>query len=347
MTFTDEVAKFSPGESFCSRDLQRRIIKSYREGYQHSYPEMESMWTSILSLNAAIHDGMLKNDVDPSILDNPSDTNMFYGFDNLFAQRVREIKDDPAVGEYYLASIRNVIMRLAAALGICRTPNPEGGALYPPHSTELASVEDVFDRVSDIMGVDLDFPNPFSNEFGIQTRRGLISERAVHAIYQAWRIKQLLGDINAPVLEIGAGLGRTAYYAHKMGVTDYTIIDLAFTNISQANFLGRVLSPDVVSLYGEKPKSIKIVPSSVLDQINFNLAVNVDSLPEMGPVAMDAYIKRIIECRALLWSVNHEANHVTVAQIRALKGRRLNRVPYWLRPGYVDETFSGRVLVGA
>jgi hypothetical protein len=34
-------------------------------------------------------------------------------------------------------------------------------------------------------------------------------------------------------LEIGAGVGRTAYYAHWLGMQDYTIVDLPTALIGQ------------------------------------------------------------------------------------------------------------------
>ncbi len=53
------------------------------------------------------------------------------------------------------------------------------------------------------------------------------------------------------VLEIGAGLGRTAYYAWRAGIRHYTIVDVPLTAVAQADFLGRTLGPEALTLAGE------------------------------------------------------------------------------------------------
>jgi hypothetical protein len=95
-------------------------------------------------------------------------------------------------------------------------------------------------------------------------------------LYQAWRLKQLSEQYGVRVLEVGAGLGRTAYYACRLSVESYTIIDLPFTNLSQANFL---------SLYNEShtKRAIRILPISEMETFDdFDIFANVDSLTEMG-----------------------------------------------------------------
>jgi hypothetical protein len=71
------------------------------------------------------------------------------------------------------------------------------------------------------------WPNPFPSELGLQSRRGVIGFRAIQALYQAWRIAQIAGGKpDFKVMEIGAGLGRTAYFATLFGLKRYTIIDV-------------------------------------------------------------------------------------------------------------------------
>jgi hypothetical protein len=202
-------------------------------------------------------------------------------------------------------------------------------------------IEDVLNKIDKLIGTTLTFPNPFPDEFGLPTSRGIATYRAIHALYQAWRIKQLAEEYGGRVLEVGGGLGRTAYYCYLMGITDYTIIDLPMTNVSQANFLGRVLSPNRISLFGEEqnPGAIRIIPISQIDAIDrFDIMVNVDSLTEMGRRTMAGYVGVLTEKGKVLWSVNHEANEYTVASLPGL--RPVGRFPYWMRPGYVEEIFN-------
>src|SRR5690606_14876259 len=118
----------------------------------------------------------------------------------------------------------------------------------------------------------------------VASRRGIISYRVPQALYQAWRMAQLLKDIARPrVLEIGAGLGRTAFYARKFGILDYTIIDIPVTALSQGYYLGRVLGEDQIHLAGEDRASsderIKILPPSyfLTGEDRYDLILNADS----------------------------------------------------------------------
>lgn len=141
-------------------------------------------------------------------------------------------------------------------------------------------VDDIIGELESVRGVQLHFPNPYPNEYGLRSKRGVIGLRAVQSAYQAWRIAQLAdGNPDFKVLEIGAGLGRTAYFANRFGVTNYTIVDVTLTNAAQGYFLTRVLGSDQVQLYGESSDApLKIIPCSALDgDMTYDLIVNVDS----------------------------------------------------------------------
>ena len=52
----------------------------------------------------------------------------------------------------------------------------------------------------------------------MMTARGLATYRAIQALYQCYRVAQeLFGDPNKSILEIGPGMGRTAYYCWTAG----------------------------------------------------------------------------------------------------------------------------------
>jgi hypothetical protein len=101
----------------------------------------------------------------------------------------------------------------------------------------------------------------FPDVVGLATSGGVASYRAVQALYQAWRIAELVSHHpSASVVEIGAGLGRTAFYARQYGLRDYTIIDLPITNVAQGYFLGRTAAPDAVSLFNESESGLRVLP---------------------------------------------------------------------------------------
>ena len=138
-------------------------------------------------------------------------------------------------------------------------------------------------QLDQAIGFRIDFPNPFPDEIGRVTSRGVASHRAVQALYQATRIASLIEEKpGARIAEIAPA--RVALLTSpQFGITDYTIIDLPMSNVAQANFLGRALGPDMISLFGETRLGIRILPpGAFLDgDDHFDLVVNVDLLMEM------------------------------------------------------------------
>ena len=175
--------------------------------------------------------------------------------------------------------------------------------------------------------------------------RAIRQPRSV-ALLQEIRLQELelamgLMPRSGRVLEIGAGLGRTAFFAHQFGVPEYTIVDLPMTGSAQGYFLGRTLGADNVSLGGENSTgSVHILPSTDLEALEgrFDLIANIDSFTEMDRETATNYWKFAKAQTNLLYSINHEANHFTVRDIYTEQGDLdVVRTPYWLRKGYVEE----------
>jgi putative sugar O-methyltransferase len=170
--------------------------------------------------------------------------------------------------------------------------------------------------------------------------------RVPQAIYQAHRIRQLTHGIDNPsVLEIGGGLGRTAFYARQLGITDYTIVDLPLSSLSQGNFLGRVLGPEQVAVLGEpeineESRTKLVSPAAFLgSQRRYDLVVNIDSMTEMSREVATAYIRHISANADRFLSINHESNPFTVRELLLEQklARPVPRTPYPMRDGYVEE----------
>jgi len=81
------------------------------------------------------------------------------------------------------------------------------------------------------------------------------------------------------VLEIGPGLGYTVVYADRLGIKDYTVVDLPMTNVAQAYFIGRSVGEERIVLEGEPGQDrddvIKIRTPTVLreQQRQFDLII--------------------------------------------------------------------------
>lgn len=337
MAIANEVA----GETDGANDppdlaLVRRIAAAYATNVANFGGYGDSMWDEINRLARPMHD-LLSGDGIAELafaLDNPRTTNLFLGFDNPVAAPWGFIDDgrnllSNEIGPDMVERIYRAVRRLAEATGAAQVANPEtltGGAL---------SVEDYFSAIEDRLGIDLDFPNFYPREKGIRSRRGIVSYRPLQAIYQAYRLKSLGAR---KVMEIGAGLGRTAYYAHRMGIRDYTIVDIPMSNVAQTHFLSRALGADQVSITGEDRRAIRVAGPSFVEgcEERFDVVLNVDSLSEMDPAVAAAYVAFARKAASTLVSINREwAEQPRIADL--VKDAPVLRMPYWMRDGYVEE----------
>ena len=312
-----------------------RIIAAYEQSVRFTQ-QSDSFWdNAFFNKKRDIHDALMAKDrsVVADMLRDPGRTDLFYGFENL----ARSLADGVAYGGRH---VHLDLMLLSEAIGVDRNRNPE----YTEPAS-LPDVEPLLERLDDAFGGSLQFPNPFPGEVGLATSRGVVSYRAVQAIFQAWRIAELVdAQPGARVLEIGAGLGRTAYYAARFGVSDYTIIDIPLSNVAQAAFLGRALGTNSISLYGEDGSGVRILPPPAFleGDDTYDLVVNVDSLTELAPDVARAYAEAIKARAALFLSINHEHQLFTVRELFEQIGlTATSRAPYWMRRGYVEEVFPG------
>jgi len=284
-----------------------------------------------------------------ALLRRPGDSDLFYGFDNLICGMVKSFRESKPIELGYGKLCQDHLVRVAEAVGAVRSENPEGPDPKPMYG--IKSADEILAAIENRIGCKMCFRNPYPDELGLKTKRGIAGYRAIHAMYQAWRIRELLrGTPNPRVLELGAGLGRTAYYARHMGMHDYTIIDLPFTGVSQGYFLMRTLGEEQVLLQGERQtdvsKRVKVFnPTAFLESSEkYDLIVNIDSLTEMSREIVEEYWKRIEASTPLFLSINHESNEFMVKDLidGSTRVKRRDRHPYWVRNGYVEELVSFR-----
>lgn len=318
----------SAGEVAYDDQLIERTVAAYR-GFSHE-SFGDSIWTGFYdTYHRAIHETLMTGTKEQiaALLRNPASSDLFYGFENLSKSLLRyprlEDTEDP-----YQAF--DSLICFAEALGIVRLENQETyGLRRPPRTPEP---DDILDMIESRLKVKLHVPNPYPNEFGLRTRRGIMSYRAAQAMYQAWRIKQLVSGIDNPsVVEIGGGLGRTAFYARAMGITRYTIVDVPISLVAQGYFLGRVLGTG-------PPVRLQAPPEFFSASDTYDLAVNVDSLTELDLRIAEHYITALAARSKALFSINHESNGFTVQQLTAQYNP--SRIPSWNRRGFVEEVVT-------
>ncbi|HET9370262.1 MAG TPA: hypothetical protein VFO19_08440 [Vicinamibacterales bacterium] len=308
------------------------------------------MWTGIRRMQQAAVTVLQSRDVGAvsRLLARPHEGYLFYGFEDLGVWSVEAYKD-PGRRSAYAAHCHGLVQRLAQAVGVLPIHNPEPGN----HVVPSPPIPALLDRIATATGFALDPPAPYPSYYGLDTPIGIVGERVLNAIYDAHRILQLIASRRAPrVLEIGAGLGRTAAYCYRAGITDYWIVDLPMTHLAQGHFLGHAIGADRLVLDGEsgwnsRPDVIKLLsPERFLSESlpPFDLIVNVDSLTELGRAVGERYVKRAAELAPTFLSVNHEANEFRVFEVNAsLRAyQAVERKPYWMRAGYVEEVYRQR-----
>jgi hypothetical protein len=325
-----------------------RIIDAYRRAIQTPLGNTDSMWLHgpLLEKRRDVHAAIIAGDVAnvQALLRDPGSTDLLLGFENL--TRSYRSEQLPALDTQAFAFGQYLnLLSLCEAVGVRRVRHHD-----QPESPQ-PEIEDLLVRLDMLVGFRVEFPNPFPNELGVATARGILSYRAPPALYQAWRIWQLVGRTKSPrVLEIGGGLGRTAYYARKFGIADYTIIDIPTSLVAQANFLGRTVGPNHLQLYGERgirSSCIKLLPPKefLTTSRHYDLILNVDSLTEMARETAQAYCDAIHQHSKVFLSINHEGLKFTVADLMPRGFDQ--RSPYWMRPGYVEELSHRSLSDGA
>jgi len=326
--------------------LVERLLAAYRRSAAEFEKVHDSMWRQFFDeRHQTAHKVFMEGDIQlaAAILRNPASSDLFYGFDGLVSSYAKK-----TVHQGEADVVMDHLIRFAEAVGAHRVDHPlayvhrqDSIALLDPISSDA-----LVERIEKSLGSKLSFPNPYPGETGIQTSRGIISYRAVPALYHAWRAGQLLNGTPRPrILEIGAGLGRAAYFAWHLGLRDYTVVDIPMTSICQGYFLGRLLGEHAIQLAGENlPKSenrIRILaPSQFLEAVDsYDLVLNADSFTEFSESVARNYWTQIESRARIFLSINHESNSYSVRDFieRSSRVETYDRYPYWIHNGYIEE----------
>lgn len=204
------------------------------------------------------------------------------------------------------------------------------------------------------LGVELQFPDIYPHAIGLMSSKGVVTYRAIQSLYLAFRLQNLMksnGLRGGSVCEIGAGLGRSAFYANMMGIKDYTIVDIPITLMAQGYYLMQVLGEDSVVLPGEEANSrdkIKLIlPNEFFSSDKrYDIIANVDSLTELGEDLRSQYLGKISKMTPIFLSINHEVNSSRVNEFirrKEIIDFNISRYPYWMRNGYAEELISFKI----
>ena len=183
----------------------------------------------------------------------------------------------------------------------------------------------------------------------------MVSFAPIQQLYHAIKILEFSKTYNFQnprVMEIGAGLGLSAYHARNLNIKDYTILDLSLGSLSQAFFFGHTIGKDNVLIGDEIKKfnyddqefknKIKLIQSTDLNLIpnNIDLIINCDSITEMSIEQAKIYTKMAAEKSKYFLSINHDNNSFLISEIFKNTGfKKIYRVPSWYRSGYNEELY--------
>lgn len=260
--------------------------------------------------------------------------------------------EHPGAASHVAGRIVDSLASLAEAIGLFRVENPEQG-----HYGEnlFREPEETLDAIASKLQINPVPPSVVGRKFGIKTRRGILSQTDVRALYSAYRIHELMTPVgkSAAVCEIGGGIGTVAFYAQLLGIRRYTIIDIPTILFMQGYWLSRALPGTSISFYGEHRRSrtgIQLLPPSSFGKAKFDLVYNQDSFPEMSRQYTVRYLRKARSITPLLLSINQEGessqtaltHQPVVGDLIAELGRyrRLYRFHDWMRAGYVEELYE-------
>ena len=259
------------------------------------------------------------------------------------------------IGEPRAANVLIILDRLAAlaeAVGALPYENPEQGRYGI--NTGLG-VTELIAAIERTIGTEIHRP-PVMGICGLRDGADRIIDCRVpddvYGVHRMRTIKEMFGLRS--VCEIGGGFGGAAFQAIRNGFHTYTIFDLPVICIVQGFFLMKIFGSDQVRMFGKDvpDKRVNILPYwSFFDRSrSFDLVFNRDSLPEMPRGRAIEYLTEIAERRAVLLSINQEAEagagQPGLHQLRVSDlceqtpgMQRVARHPYWMRKGYVEEVY--------
>jgi hypothetical protein len=333
------------------RSLLRRIKTSYRQSIARYEQPAGSMWASIAERRNDIHQALLEDNDERTaeLLGDPSKTELYYGMDTVVAHLVGALKASDATQAHVKTAVQTHFVAMAESIGATRSWFFEAQGQRSEPTIE--SIEEMLDSIDNVFGIRLHYPNPFDDEFGIQTSRGIIVARTPMAIYQSWKVALVANLVKGRrILEIGPGNGRSLFYSYSSGLIDYTTIDLPMGIVAQACFLAATLGPENIWMVGDDPATqegrVRLLPPHVLYEKpeEFDVVLNVDSLTEMDPQQSVTYLRYAFDHARALISINHEFNAHTIQNLADKAGisQRPLRSVSAIRPGYIEEVFLWR-----
>lgn len=272
-------------------------------------------------------------------------TALTHGFDqgNIVADAVTA---DNASASHIVTVIIDKLLLLAQSLAVVPYYNPEQGDW-----SFDGDVDRLLTKIQSKLDFDISFPRFCGGAYGVPTKFGLMTDRALMSIFIAHQISTLVRK-DAAICEIGGGSGMQAYYLWQAGYRNLSIIDLPEVGLCQGYFLKRNLPKANIFLNNHfskhrTPNGVGIYRTDRFHEASqgkWDAVLNVDSLPEMSHQIASAYVDGCASNRWELYSINQEASlggQNIVNELCTTNGclKSVLRFPFWMRVGYVFEYY--------
>jgi hypothetical protein len=210
------------------------------------------------------------------------------------------------------------------------------------------NVDKLIHSIENRLGISIAPPAGVTPIIGIATADVPLNYRHILGLYGALRCADFVTK-EGVILEIGGGLGLTALYARRMGIEDFTLLDLPLCCVLSGHYLINALGESHVCLYGEDQSTdrVKVMPYWEIARLpskSFDLILNQDSFPEMADDLIISYLTEIKRlAKKTFLSLNCERGYPrTVFNFVQSSGgfKQLYRAKSFIREGYVEEAFK-------
>lgn len=355
--FVKDINPSAVDVAICVRLLQA-YSKADKDRTLYSVAQNEDIWTAIARRQRVFFEILRSNDAGrlAVYLCNMSRHDATHGTVQGEIE-YRHLKRSVFYRAYIARMAKDKLISLAEGVGAIECENPEQGSWgRTRHISEI----DLAQKIEATIGISIIPPAIDGGLFKIGSDPYRFGERDCNAIYTAWLLRGLLPKAKSnAVCEIGGGVGRVAYWATRLGVESYTLLDLPHINVLQGFFLLKALPDANILLYGENvdqatttAASLQIMPDYTCrdgQHRSFDLVLNQDSFPEIDADIVANYLEWIKTSAVSFLSINHEsrpnlgngAAQNNISQIVKQVGgfSREFRHLYWLRKGYVTELY--------
>lgn len=256
-------------------------------------------------------------------------TRGIFGGDLLY-EFYKKNKHDRAM---YVFGVFDKLLSICEANGLIPCFNPEDHEYI---KIAYQKPEHFLDLLAKHYKFDISAPKYAGGNLGINTDFGLYNQRDMFALYIALNVANKCQDKNLRICEIGGGAGHLAFYLHRLGFRNLTIVDLPTVSTVQMYFLGTNLC---------RYNGINFMCTEDFDG-NYDLIINADSFIEMSRESASRYLNLIKENGRHLISLNQETGPhqfgeagFRVCDITDMP--RTTRHMSWIRKGWVYEEYLG------